>query len=168
MAKSKIDWCDYVWNPVTGCEKIATGCIHCYAEKMAARLVAMNTPGYGVSVSTQSDINKTMPILCTTPAGKRIVSIEPMLEKVNLWIDHGQGVGDLVLDNLDWVIAGCESGANRRHVTINAFRDLRDQCKEPTTRYPNGVPFFLKQMEIGGKVIHMPLLDGKIWDEKPS
>jgi protein gp37 len=35
---TKIDWCDEVWNPVTGCSKISLGCEHCYAERMAKRL----------------------------------------------------------------------------------------------------------------------------------
>ncbi len=38
MAKTKIDWADKVWNPVTGCTKVSQGCTHCYAERMAKRL----------------------------------------------------------------------------------------------------------------------------------
>lgn len=34
MNKSKIDWCDFSWNPVTGCR---TGCEYCYAAKQAKR-----------------------------------------------------------------------------------------------------------------------------------
>lgn len=37
MGKSKIDWCDYVWNPVTGCSKVSEGCRNCYAERLAKR-----------------------------------------------------------------------------------------------------------------------------------
>jgi protein gp37 len=39
MNRTKIDWCDYTWNPVVGCT--GTGCSGkgkwCYAEKMARR-----------------------------------------------------------------------------------------------------------------------------------
>ena len=38
MAKTKIDWADKVWNPVTGCTKISDGCKNCYAERMSKRL----------------------------------------------------------------------------------------------------------------------------------
>lgn len=38
MAKTKIDWADTVWNPVTGCTKISEGCRNCYAERMSKRL----------------------------------------------------------------------------------------------------------------------------------
>lgn len=34
MNKSKIDWCDFTWNPVTGCTR---GCEYCYAAKQARR-----------------------------------------------------------------------------------------------------------------------------------
>jgi Bacteriophage protein gp37 len=34
MNKTKIDWCDSTWNPVTGC---LYGCEYCYARKMAQR-----------------------------------------------------------------------------------------------------------------------------------
>lgn len=38
MAKTRIDWADKVWNPVTGCTKISEGCRNCYAERMSKRL----------------------------------------------------------------------------------------------------------------------------------
>lgn len=37
MSATNIEWCTHVWNPVTGCEKIAQGCKHCYAETLAKR-----------------------------------------------------------------------------------------------------------------------------------
>ena len=36
-AKSKIEWTDSTWNPVTGCTKVGTGCDNCYAERIAER-----------------------------------------------------------------------------------------------------------------------------------
>ncbi len=30
--KSRIEWTDATWNPVTGCTKVSQGCKHCYAE----------------------------------------------------------------------------------------------------------------------------------------
>lgn len=46
MAKSAIEWTDQVWNPVTGCTPIASGCKHCYAREMHRRLRAMGSPKY--------------------------------------------------------------------------------------------------------------------------
>lgn len=55
---SKIEWTETTWNPVTGCQKISPGCKHCYAERMAKRLLAMGQPRYanGFEVTLQDDI----------------------------------------------------------------------------------------------------------------
>lgn len=38
--KTKIDWCDSTWNPVTGC---LHGCEYCYARKIAERFAGWNS-----------------------------------------------------------------------------------------------------------------------------
>ena len=38
MGKTKIEWTDATWNPVTGCTKVSLGCKNCYAERMSSRL----------------------------------------------------------------------------------------------------------------------------------
>ena len=37
MNKTKIPWCDYTWNPITGCSPASEGCANCYASAMAKR-----------------------------------------------------------------------------------------------------------------------------------
>jgi protein gp37 len=44
--KSKIEWTESTWNPVTGCTKISIGCRNCYAERMALRLKAAGSRNY--------------------------------------------------------------------------------------------------------------------------
>lgn len=34
MNRSKIEWCDHTWNPITGCRH---GCQYCYARRMTSR-----------------------------------------------------------------------------------------------------------------------------------
>ena len=34
---TQIEWCDEVWNPVTGCSPVGAGCLHCWARTMAHR-----------------------------------------------------------------------------------------------------------------------------------
>ncbi|MEM5786533.1 MAG: phage Gp37/Gp68 family protein [Syntrophobacteraceae bacterium] len=34
MSKTKIAWCDQVWNPVVGCTPVSEGCRNCYAKKL--------------------------------------------------------------------------------------------------------------------------------------
>jgi protein gp37 len=56
--KSKIEWTDTTWNPVTGCTKISPGCQNCYAERMSYRLQAMGQPNYadGFKVKTHRNV----------------------------------------------------------------------------------------------------------------
>ena len=37
MSRTRIEWADRTWNPVTGCVKVSPGCKHCYAERFAER-----------------------------------------------------------------------------------------------------------------------------------
>lgn len=46
MGKSKIEWTEDTWNPTTGCNKISSGCINCYAERMSFRLQKMGNTKY--------------------------------------------------------------------------------------------------------------------------
>ena len=46
MKKTKIEWTETTWNPITGCTKHSDGCLNCYAERMAKRLRAMGTESY--------------------------------------------------------------------------------------------------------------------------
>ncbi|OFX34294.1 MAG: hypothetical protein A2X08_17260 [Bacteroidetes bacterium GWA2_32_17] len=46
MASTKIEWTEMTWNPVTGCDKLSSGCKHCYAEIMAYRLQSMGQEKY--------------------------------------------------------------------------------------------------------------------------
>lgn len=45
-SNSSIEWTESTWNPVTGCTKTSPGCKHCYAERMAKRLLAMGQANY--------------------------------------------------------------------------------------------------------------------------
>lgn len=58
VTKSKIEWTDMTWNPVTGCSKVSPGCKHCYAERMAKRLKAMGVENYqnGFRVTLHHDL----------------------------------------------------------------------------------------------------------------
>lgn len=38
MNKTRIEWAEAVWNPVTGCTPVSEGCQNCYAKRMAYRL----------------------------------------------------------------------------------------------------------------------------------
>ncbi|MBW2178750.1 MAG: DUF5131 family protein [Deltaproteobacteria bacterium] len=105
----------------------------------------------GVSCSVQKDAMDYIPILANIQAAKKFVSFEPLLDSITFPFRH----------DLDWVIAGCESGSVRRKTVLSWFRHLRDQC------VAFDIPFFLKQREVSGKVVKMPILDSKVWDQWP-
>lgn len=56
--KTKIEWTECTWNPVTGCTKISAGCQNCYAASFAKRLKAMHNPRYtnGFEVTVHEDL----------------------------------------------------------------------------------------------------------------
>ena len=152
----------------------------------------------GVTAENQARADERIPVLLQIPAAKRFVSVEPMLGPVDLTsidlgdkITRGYGQRRIIWDTLigwekqykpgqkpmpdhfpramknlsaklDWVICGSESGPNHRKTKIEWIRDLREQCISAN------VPFFLKQMEINGRMVKMPELDGKIWDQFPE
>lgn len=113
----------------------------------------------GVTAENQEQADKRIPILWQIPAAVRFVSVEPMLGPVDLsracpdWWES---------DGINWVICGEESGNKYRPLHPNWVRDLRDDCISA------GVPFFLKQLWTMDKLIKLPKLDGKIWDQMPK
>lgn len=58
MTKSKIEWTEATWNPVTGCTKLSDGCTNCYAANFARRLQAMGNKRYknGFEVTVHQDL----------------------------------------------------------------------------------------------------------------
>ncbi|GAB4485161.1 MAG: phage Gp37/Gp68 family protein [Thermodesulfovibrionales bacterium] len=56
--KTKIEWTEMTWNPVTGCKKISAGCMNCYAERMAKRLCHMGAARYknGFKITIHEDL----------------------------------------------------------------------------------------------------------------
>lgn len=112
----------------------------------------------GVTTENQQAADERIPILLRIPAVVRFVSVEPLLDIVDLskWLKEDS------LNLINWVICGCESGPNRRQTEIEWIRILRDQCVSA------GLAFFLKQMESGGKLVKMPELDGRMWAQAPE
>lgn len=47
-AKTKIEWADATWGPIRGCSRVSAGCVHCYAETMAARFSGPGQPYDGL------------------------------------------------------------------------------------------------------------------------
>ena len=230
---SKIEWTESTWNPVTGCTKTSSGCLNCYAERMARRLKAMGQKNYRngfkvtchrhtldiplrwkkpqmVFVNSMSDLfHKDVPddfvldIFSTmrqaqqhqyqilSKRAERLAELSPELSWLeNIWmgvtveaadykyrIDYLRytgakikflslepllgDLGELNLDEIDWVIVGGESGPGARPIEIGWVRNIREQC------LAQNVPFFFKQWGGINKKKAGRLLDGETWDEMP-
>lgn len=132
----------------------------------------------GVSVENQQAADDRIPWLLNCPASVKWVSVEPMLGPVDLTyymglakvgIPNGREWNELPTSDafsiapsgISWVIVGVESGPRARLCNIEWVRSLRDQCVSA------GVPYFLKQLVVDGKMIHVPELDGRTWEEFP-
>lgn len=44
--RSRIEWTEATWNPVTGCDRVSVGCDNCYALSLSKRLKAMGAAKY--------------------------------------------------------------------------------------------------------------------------
>ena len=84
----------------------------------------------GVSAENQTTFDVRTLDLIATPAAKRLVSLEPLLEKIDI---------SQYVSRLDWVILGGESGPGARPCHPDWVRSIRDQCND------SGTPFFFKQ-----------------------
>lgn len=54
--KTRIEWTDATWNPVTGCTKVSPGCDHCYIARTPPFRIAgrkFNQPGTGGTTGVQ-------------------------------------------------------------------------------------------------------------------
>lgn len=114
----------------------------------------------GVSVENQAMARERINHLSTIPAPVLFLSIEPLLDGVNLepWIYHDQcgcvqedvsrattqfchlcnGTGAVTV--IDWVIVGGESGAGAREMAPEWLGFIERQCEV------SGIPVFIKQL----------------------
>ena len=50
--KSKIEWTDATWNPITGCSVVSKGCTNCYAMKLAGTRLKNHASRVGLTSET--------------------------------------------------------------------------------------------------------------------
>lgn len=97
----------------------------------------------GATIVNQEEADRDIPKLLQVPAAKRFLSMEPLLGPVSfegMWVPHANpAMHENMLDALDWVIVGGESGHGARPMDPDWARSLRDQCQAA------GVPFLFKQ-----------------------
>lgn len=105
----------------------------------------------GVSVESKDYVGR-IDHLRETRAAVKFLSLEPLLGPLD----------KLDLRNIDWAIAGGESGPHARPISPEWVRSIRDQCKAAN------VAFHFKQWGGVQKKLTGRTLDGRTWDELPS
>ena len=85
----------------------------------------------GITAENQEQLDKRLPEIARYPSKVTFVSYEPALGPLVL----GDHAGEI-----DWVIAGGETGPDARTCELVWFEKLLRECKD------EGIPFFMKQM----------------------
>lgn len=103
----------------------------------------------GVTCESQKYADEKIPYLLQVP-GKRWLSIEPLLEEINLFNSVPAVFGTLkhkpYIGNIHQVIVGCETGKNARLCEIEWIESIVWQCKIAK------VPCFVKAINLNGKI----------------
>lgn len=105
----------------------------------------------GVTIENRRFVQRA-DVLRDVPAAVRFISAEPLLGPLE----------GLVLEGIDWLIAGGESGPRHRRVDPKWIRNLRDRCRH------EDVAFFFKQWGGPRPKSRGRVLDGREWDELPT
>lgn len=94
----------------------------------------------GTTVENQEYADR-IPELLKIPARVRFLSVEPMLEAIDLQYAAFNGTDSLQsIEGIHWVIVGGESGSGARPFNIERARSVVNQCKMA------GLPVFVKQL----------------------
>lgn len=141
---------------VTGCEREDP---HGLAGWLANRWINGFAPAnvwLGASVENQRCAGERIPQLLRIPAKLRFLSVEPMLEEVDLvrssaiWSDMNGKIRPNYQQpgrHVDWVIVGGESGPGARPCNVEWVRGIVRQCQDAA------VPCFVKQLGSEARVI---------------
>lgn len=146
---------DRVFAVMALCPEMDFLCLTKRADRMAEYFSAVPPTWIwlGVSVEDQKRADERIPHLRRTPAAVRFLSVEPMLEEIDITphifcVECAEGRTDqthhrgdpCTRQGINWVICGGESGAHARPFDLAWARSLRDQCKAA------GVKYFMKQL----------------------
>jgi protein gp37 len=127
-------------------------------QYFSSRTIPVNV-WLGVTVENKKQGLPRIENLRQLRASVLFLSVEPLLEDL----------GEINLENIDWVIVGGESGNKARPMQKDWIIHIKQQCEK------NEVAFFFKQWGTWGadnikrnKKINGKAIDGKIWQQYPE
>jgi len=127
-----------------------------FNERTSLNVASFKHLHLGVSISTHKEADEKIPILLQIPAAVRFLSIEPLLEGAMIiplkGIRNNSKTGLIEEENINQVIIGAESKGSHpgRRCELDWVKNIIDQCDAA------GVPVFVKQLHINGKLIKDP------------
>jgi protein gp37 len=128
-------------------EEVCFTSYQCFREIRDALQKGFQNLWLGVTVENQAATNDRILLLQQTPAAVRFLSVEPMLEAIDLteYLNGLDYAPDTIgyqetSDKLDWVIVGGESGSNARPLHLEWIESIIEQCKE------SNIAVFMKQV----------------------
>lgn len=163
-------WRDEAWDIIRATPHLTYQILTKRIERAADHLPPdwpLKNVWLGVSVENQEYADRRIPPLLDIPATVRFLSVEPLIGAVDLvsWFDNidRTRTGSLMRINdfepdIDWVVAGGESGPDSRPSHPGWLRSLRDQCIEAD------VPFHFKQW---GEWMPLPAGDASALEKLP-
>jgi len=118
----------------------------------------------GVSICTQAEADEKIPILLKTPAAVRWISVEPILEDLNLSIafEYFQPHSCMPAP-INWLVLGAETGPRARPMKYEWALSIIEQCEAA------GVPVWYKYGPgDDGYYGSAPVIMGKVWNQRPG
>ena len=126
MYKSKIEWTESTWNPITGCKKISPGCKFCYAERMSKRLQSMGSEKYKDAFAVRlHESALDLPLRWTAPRVVFVNSMSDMFEE-SIPREFIQKCFDVMID----ADRHCFQILTKRAERLKEFDDILDDCPE--------------------------------------
>lgn len=149
---------DIIWETPQHTYQILTKRAERMSEYFHTRQIPKNV-WLGVTVESLAYKHERINKLRNIDATVKFLSCEPLIGDL----------GELNLDDIDWVIVGGESGAKARPMKEEWVQNIYEQCKQ------RGVAFFFKQWGTWGadgikrsKKANGKLLNGKVVQEYPK
>ena len=121
MTRTRIEWAERTWNPVTGCVKVSPGCKRCYAERFAERFRGVPghpfEPGFDVTIRRE---RLFWPYTVKRPSVVFVGSMTDLFQE-----DVPTGYRHEVFSSMEWVDRHVYLVLTKRSARMRAFIEER-------------------------------------------